>query len=130
MNFWTELSIEFASKRNYLDELYKVYPISPNLPRDLSGESCRAIEMHFSNKNNVELIKELLKLELFPVKDSYIPYLRRDKAAIERNPNTVNRIAGNLYALGLDVIFDRCSEPKETIDRWDRCLRTGLNQVF
>ena len=114
MNYWTELSIEFANKRNYLDELYKVYPISPNLRRDISDESAQAIETHFSNRNNVELVKELLKLELFPIKDSYVPYLRKDKSAIERNPNTVNRIAGNLYSMGLGVIFDRCTEPKET----------------
>lgn len=114
MNYWTELSIEFANKRNYLDELYKVYPISPNLRRDIPDENSRAIEQHFSDRNNVALIKELLKLELFPVKDSYIPYLRKDKSAIERNPNTVNRIAGNLYSMGLNVIFDRCTEPKET----------------
>ncbi len=114
MNYWTELSIEFANKRNYLDELYKVYPISPNMPRDISDESCRAIKDYFSKRDNVELIKELLKLELFPIKDSYIPYLRKDKSAIERNPNTINRIAGNLYSMGLEIIFDRCTEPKET----------------
>ena len=114
MNYWTDLSINFANQRNYLDELYKVYPISPNLRREISGESCRAIETCFENRNNIELIKELLKLDLFPIKDSYIPYLRKDKSSIDRNPNTINRIAGNLYAMGLDVIFDRCSEPKET----------------
>ena len=114
MNYWTELSVEFANKRNYLDELYKVYPISPNLRRDIPQENCRAIETHFLNRNNVELVKELLELELFPIKDSYIPYLRKDKSAIERNPNTINRIAGNLYSMGLDVIFDKCTEPKET----------------
>ncbi len=114
MNYWTQLSIEFANQRNYLDELYKVYPISPNLRREISAESSQAIESHFLHKNNVELVKELLKLDLFPLKDSYVPYLRRDKSSIERNPNTVNRIAGNLYSMGLDIIFDRCSEPKET----------------
>lgn len=114
MNYWTELSVEFANKRNYLDELYKVYPISPNLRRDISEKSCREIEKHFTNRNNIELVKELLELDLFPIKDSFVPYLRKDKSAIERNPNTINRIAGNLYSMGLDAIFDRCTEPKET----------------
>lgn len=114
MNYWTELSAEFANQRNYLDELYRVYPISPNLRREISADSFHRIEDHFLKRNNVELIKELLKLDLFPIKDSYVPYFRKDKSAIERNPNTVNRIAGNLYAMGLDVIFDRCSEPKES----------------
>ena len=114
MNYWTELSVKFANQRNYLDELYKVYPISPNLRRKISNESCKAIENHFITKDNVALVKELLKLELFPIKDSYVPFLRRDHTAIERNPNTINRIAGNLYEMGLDAIFDRCTEPKET----------------
>ncbi len=72
MNYWTQLSIEFANQRNYLDELYKVYPISPNLRREISAESSQAIESHFLHKNNVELVKELLKLDLFPLKDSYV----------------------------------------------------------
>lgn len=29
MNRWTQLSIEFANQRNYLDELFKVYPTIP-----------------------------------------------------------------------------------------------------
>lgn len=114
MNYWTELSVDFANQRNYLDELYKVYPISPNIRRVISNESCNSIERHFANKDNAALVKELLKLELFPLKDSYVPFLRRDKSSIDRNPNTINRIAGNLYAMGLDVILDRCTEPKET----------------
>ena len=114
MNYWTDLSFQFASQKNYLDELYKVYPISPNLRRELPAEKCSAIEKSYINKNNVELIKELLDLKLFPVKDCFIPYLRKDKTAIDRNPNTVNRIAGNLYSIGLDKIFEKCSEPKET----------------
>ena len=34
MNYWTKLSVDFAQQRNYLDELYKVYPITPNLRRE------------------------------------------------------------------------------------------------
>lgn len=127
MNYWTELSFEFANQRNYLDELYKVYPISPNLRRDISPDSCSAIEENFHNRNNVELIKELLKLDLFPIKDSYIPYLRKDKSSIERNPNTINRIAGNLYSMGLDAIFDKCAEPKEPNRQMGPMFKNWLN---
>ncbi|MCD8040222.1 MAG: restriction endonuclease [Clostridia bacterium] len=114
MNYWTELSVEFANQRNYLDELYRVYPISPNLRRSLPDGSAESIEKSFNERNNKELVKELLKLELFPIKDSYVPYLRRDSSAIERNPNTINRIAGNLYSMGFSAIIDKCTEPKET----------------
>lgn len=36
INFWTEQSIIFAGQRNYLDELFRVYPVNPNLRRELS----------------------------------------------------------------------------------------------
>lgn len=130
MNYWTEISVKFANQRNYLDELYRVYPISPNLRRDLPNNIVNSITESFNNRNNLLLIKNLLTLDLFPLKDSYIPYLRKDKTAIDRNPNTVNRIAGNLYSMGLDVIFDKCGEPKETNRQmgpmFKNWLRTGV----
>jgi len=114
MNYWTQLSVEFANQRNYLDELFRIYPITPNLRREISNETSDAIARSYADRDNKELVKELLKLDLFPIKDSYVPFLRRSRNAIDLNPNTVNRIAGNLYAMGLDVILDRCTEPKET----------------
>jgi hypothetical protein len=53
-------------------------------------------------------------MDLFPIKNSYIAYLKRDKSAIERNPKTINRLAGRLYEMGLNKIYEKCSEPKET----------------
>ncbi len=53
-------------------------------------------------------------MDLFPIKDSYTAYLKRDSSSISRNPNTVDRLCGRLYEMGLDKIFERCSEPKET----------------
>ncbi len=114
MNYWTNLSVEFASQKNYLDELYKVYPIIPNIKRSLDEKLWNAIETAYNNHDNVNLIKALLKSELFPIKDSYVAYLRRDPNSIERNPNTINRIAGNLYQYSLDKIYENCTQPKET----------------
>jgi hypothetical protein len=56
----------------------------------------------------------LLDLDLFPIKDSYIDFLRKDKDALRRNPNTVQRIAGSLFQFGLHEILEMCREPKET----------------
>lgn len=114
MNYWTQLSVSFANQRNYLDELYKVYPIAPNLRREIPRQKADRIAEYFRRQENQKLVEELLTLDLFPLKDSYVPYLRRDPSAIMRNPNTINRIAGNLYAMGLDTLFDKCTEPKET----------------
>lgn len=114
MNYWTSKSIEFANQRNYLDELFKVYPINPNLRREISPEKESEIQDYFDSRDNYKLIKTLLKLDLFPLKDSYVAYLKRDKTAIDRNPATVNRLSGNLYQMGLTEIMNRCTEPKET----------------
>lgn len=114
MNYWTKLSVEFANQRNYLDLLFKVYPMSPNIRRDINKEKWNKIETLFNDKNNEALIKELLKLELFPIKDSYVAYLKRDATSIGRNPNTIDRLAGALYEMGLDNIYEKCTEPKET----------------
>lgn len=114
MNYWTKLSVEFAQQRNYLDELYKVYPITPNLRREIPINHEARVREAFEKNNNVMLIKELLELDLFPIKDSYVAYLKRDRSAIERNPQTINRIAGTLFQMGIEEIIEKCTEPKET----------------
>jgi hypothetical protein len=37
MNHWTELSLDFANQRNYLDELFKIYPIIPGKKREIDS---------------------------------------------------------------------------------------------
>ena len=114
MNKWFKLSIEYANQRSYLDDLFQVYPTIPEGIREINENIWKEVEKEFNKKNNVALIKALLKLDLFPIKDSYIAYLKRDNTSIERNPKTINRISGRLYEMGLNKIFERCSEPKET----------------
>jgi len=127
MNYWVELSIEYASQKSYLDDLFQVYPTIPEGIREINQERWTNIEKAFEQKNNDLLIRELLKLELFPIKDSYIAYLKRDGSAIARNPKTINRISGRLYEMGLDKIFERCSEPKETNRQIGPLFRRWLN---
>lgn len=114
MNHWTKLSIEYAEQKSYLDDLFQVYPTIPEGIREIDKDKWETVERDFSRKDNEKLVSELLKMDLFPIKDSYIAYLKRDKSAIERNPKTINRIAGRLYEMGLNKIYERCSEPKET----------------
>ncbi|MBT3209324.1 MAG: restriction endonuclease [Bacteroidetes bacterium] len=127
MNKWIKLSIDYANQRSYLDDLFKVYPTIPDGIRDINEDVWNDVEKAFIKKNNILLIKELLKLDLFPIKDSYIAYLKRDKNAIERNPKTINRISGRLYEMGLDKIFERCSEPKETNRQIGPMFKEWLN---
>lgn len=114
MNIWTELSIEYANQRSYLDDLYLVYPTIPDGIREINSEVWNSVESAFNKRDNTKLIKELFKLDLFPIKDSYIAFLKRDTSAIDRNPRTINRICGRLYELGIDKLYQQCSTPKET----------------
>jgi hypothetical protein len=127
MNHWTKLSIEFASQRNYLDELFSVYPTIPEGIRDIDKNLWQKVEQSFQAKNNIDLLNVLLKMDLFPIKDSYIAYLKRDNGSISRNPNTVDRLCGRLYEMGLDKIFERCSEPKETNRQIGPLFKRWLN---
>lgn len=108
------MSIDYANQRSYLDDLFKVYPTIPDGIREIDEDLWKNIEQSFIDKDNAGLIENLAKLKLFPIKDSYVAYLKRDKKASTRNPKTVARLAGRLYEIGLDALYARCSEPKET----------------
>lgn len=136
MNYWTQLSIEYASERSYLDDLFRIYPTIPEGIRDINKEIWGNIETAFQNQENENLIRELLKLDLFPIKDSYVSYLRRDKTAIIRNPKTINRLCGRIYEMGLDKLYNECSLPKETnrqigpmFRRWLQSKALGIAPV-
>lgn len=136
MNYFTWTSIELANQRNYLDQLFTVYPLCPDSVRVLDERLWGRIEKNFNQNNNVELFQALLDLDLFPIKDGYVPYFRRDKTAIARNPHTVNRICGRVRELGLDSLYEKCSQPKETnrqmgplFKRWLEKGTLGLTPV-
>lgn len=114
MNHWTQLSIDFANQRNYLDKLFQVYPTIPEDIREIEPSKWKVIENAFNEQDKLSLLENLLSLDLFPIKDSYVAYLKRDKSAIKRNPATVDRLCGRLNEMGLDKIFEKCTEPKET----------------
>ena len=114
MNIWTQKSIELANSRDYLDLLFEIYPIQENPKRDLPTDIEETILNAFEKGDYEELIKTLLTWEIFPVKDSYVAYLRNDQEAILRNPKTVKRLGEIIVALGPDEVIDRCTAPKET----------------
>lgn len=137
MNYWTELSIEYANQRSYLDDLFQVYPTIPEGIRTINEKKWENIVSAFEQKDNIKLMRELLKMKLFPIKDSYVAFLKKDTTSIDRNPKTVNRICGRIYEMGLDKLYERCSEPKETnrqlgpmFNNWINKKTIGLEPVL
>jgi hypothetical protein len=65
MNKWTELSIEYANQRSYLDDLFAVYPTIPDGIREINEVIWSGIEKAFKRNDNDLLIRELLSLMAF-----------------------------------------------------------------
>lgn len=136
MNYWMEQSILYANQKNYLDMLFSVYPMSINPPRTIDEQRWSLIEQAFEEKDDNILIKYLLNLNLFPIKDSYIAFLKRFPEAVKLNPKTSARLCGRLYEMGLDKIYEKCTEPKETnrqigplFKRWCKTKALGVMTV-
>jgi len=108
--------------------LFQVYPTIPDGIREVDPKLWQAVERAFEKRDNAALLENLLRLELFPIKDSYVAYLKRDKTALKRNPGTVSRLCGRLYEMGLDKIHSRSCEPKETNRQIGPLFRRWLNK--
>ena len=111
-----------------MDDLFQVNPTIPDGIRELNGALWEDVEKAFKKRKNTMLLKNLLKLDLFPIKDSYVAYLKRDKTALKRNPATVARLSGRLYEMGLENIYTSCSEPKETNRQIGPLFKRWLNK--
>ncbi len=114
MNFFLEQSIAYAQQMSYLDDLFKVYLTIPNGIRDIDKKLWNKVEKAYNGKSDKDLINSLLDLEIFPIKDSYVAYLKRDREAINRNPQTIRRLAAEVREMDLSEIFQKCSQPKES----------------
>lgn len=89
MNYFLSQSIELANTKNYLDELFRVYHIAPDSLREVDEAKWEIFTREFEQNNQAKIIESLLDFELFPIKDSYVAYLRRDRSAIVRNHKTI-----------------------------------------
>jgi len=115
MNPWIKKSIELANNPKYLDKLYAVYPMDVGGTRKIPKSILERIEEAVKRKDKQELVKILLKeLELSPIKDSYIAFLRRYPSAIDTNPKTVERLGNRLLEMGYKEIVQASTQPKET----------------
>lgn len=115
MNSWIKKSIELANSPKYLDKLYAVYPMDVGGIRKIPKSILERIEGAVKGKDKQGLVKLLLKeLELFPIKDSYVAFLRRYPDAINTNPKTVERLGNRLLEMGYKGIIQASTQPKET----------------
>jgi hypothetical protein len=72
----------------------------------------------------------LLDLDKFPIKDSYVDFLREDRQAINRNPKTVKRLCEVLYQMGFEKMADGIIAPKEPNQRRGQQFGHWLQKSF
>jgi len=115
MNEWIKKSIELVNSPGYLDNLHEVYEMQINPERPLPDKIVPIVKEAFDKKQDEEIVKLMIKYaDVFPVKDSYVGFLRANEKAIKENPLTIKRIAERLYSLGFDRMLQEATRPKET----------------
>lgn len=124
---WTKASIELANEKDYLDQLGLIYALGVNESRVIDEELWKEISEAYKSKDDTILVEKFLKLKLFPIKYSYIPFLRKEKDALKRNPKTVKDIADRIRAMDIDELLKRCSEPKENNRQIGPLFRNWVN---
>ena len=107
-------SVEIANGENYLDRLQEIYTIHKNPCRPIGDEKKERIRYAYINKDKILLLNECLSSEVAPIKDSYIGFLKKDRSAFSRNPETKDRIFKEIYALGIDQIIENMERPAES----------------
>jgi len=113
MNKWVRKSIEIANSAGYLDKLQEVYPVVQETEREIDPEVKKELKQSYNAGNDITLIKKLLELPKFPVKDPYVAFLRKNDIFLEYNPKTVKRIAERIRAMGFEAMIESIEEPKE-----------------
>lgn len=128
MNYWTQLSIEYANQRSYLDDLFRVYPVIPESICDIDNAAWDRFVYAFKRNDFNAMPSELLNYVLFPIIDKYAIYLKKDPQAIQRNPTNVDCLCARLYEIGLSKIYEYCTLPKETNCQMGHFFRNWLNR--
>jgi hypothetical protein len=128
MNEWIRKSIKIANSPGYLDRLSKVYPMPVNPRRPLPKSVVPEVRRAYENHNHRRLLELFIEHgEIFPVKDSYVGFLKQEPRALRQNPKTVKRIAERLYAMDdFDVLMYEASRPKETNRMLGHAFRNWL----
>lgn len=130
MNGWIEKSIELANSPGYLDNLSNIYEMQVNPERPLPPKIVPEVKVAYEAKDSKKLINLLIRhAAVFPVKDSYIGFLRAKPRAIDENPVTVERIANRLYSLGFDLMVKEASRSKETNRQLGQSFKTWVPRM-
>ena len=129
-NKWIKKSIDLANEFGYLDNLGNIYPQNYNELREINLTDWERVVSAFESKNNLELVKNLLKMEKFPTSNSYASFLRKQPNSLQNNPKTVEDIAQYIHKIGIELTEQKCRDPKESSRQRGSDFRSWLHSNF
>ena len=107
MNYWTDQSIELATQTDYLDQLFRVYPLESEVTkRELNSTKVDQLSTLFEAGANEELLRVLLQFEKFPINDSYVS-LCSHPGIQAKDLMTIYHMAKKLRQLGVKKFLER-----------------------
>ena len=113
MNEWIRRSIQIAEERDYLDQLSRIYRVQLNPPRPVDPELIRRITEFHERRQFRELIELLIDHGKFPYREPFLGFLKADRGAMDRNPETIRRISGVLQQMQPIRIIEGIEEAPE-----------------
>ena len=116
VNYWISESIKLANSAGYLDKLAEVYPVKISEERLLSPQIRTELREMIKKADDATLIVKLLnkkEFPIFPIKDPYVAFLRKNEKFIYYNPKTIKRLADNIRRMDFDKIIEALEKPKE-----------------
>jgi hypothetical protein len=130
VNKWVRESIAIANAPKYLDKISKIYVMKVNTERPLSQDVVKKIKSAYQKQQDKRLIRLLIEHpEVFPVKDSYVGFLRKKHKAIDENPKTIRRIAKRLYSQGFKRMMQEATRPIETNRQLGNMFQEWLHKL-
>lgn len=107
---WFDKSVELCNTTPYLDSLYEgVYPVQFKFKDRKVRIEVGALRKAYTARDNVALIKELIKYPKFPIDNPYVSIIRNsgEDQFIKNNPEIVKNICNSLYTIGFDKMIRR-----------------------
>ncbi len=129
MNKWVNKSIKLANKRNYLDLLFEIYPVSEEQMRKLLKGSKHEIIENYDKRDKISLIKSFFKLKKFPINDPYIASLRKYPFLIIKNPKTIERIGKKLFSIKVNDLLKLAIQAKSASRQFGQSFRNWLQDI-
>jgi len=115
LNFWIKESIRIANAHGYLDALMQIYPPKSGDIRKLDVSVVANLRSNIDSGDDIELVTKLLSKDfpVFPIKDPYVAFLRKNSKFIKNNPKTVARLANQIRQTEFEKLVESLQKPIE-----------------